>query len=354
MRMRFMALGLVAAVAASPALALDVPEMKLRMAGTFPPPQVSLVSKAAQMWMDEVTKRTNGKITFQTFWGGALGKPAEHLTLIEKGAVEVVLGNSQYTPGKLPLGQFEYAFPFGPVDPVIVTKAKRQVMEEFPAFNADFAKYNIVPLMNPSGAAYHILSKQPLKTLEDFKGKRLTLVGRYFGRWVEPAGVTPVVAPAHDRYTMLQTGVVDMDLLPLDLFGSFKIYEQAKNALMISAMTGNYAELWMNKKFFDAQSPELQKLFRDVGREIDLKIAEEVLPEWTEKVLDTFRKNNVTFVDFPEAERVRWANLISDIPADWAKEVSAQGYPGWEIVARYQELTTQLGYKWPRKWGVKE
>ena len=107
---------------------------KLRLAAVFPPPTVSLASYATKLWMDEVTKRTGGKVTFQPFWGGALGKPAAHLTLVERGMTDVVLTHRWYTPGKLPLGQFEYVFPFGPVDPVIVTKAKRQIHEEFPQF----------------------------------------------------------------------------------------------------------------------------------------------------------------------------------------------------------------------------
>ncbi|MBW7849816.1 MAG: TRAP transporter substrate-binding protein DctP [Rhodospirillales bacterium] len=345
------ALGFLGALAASSAMAADYPEMKLRLASTYPPPEVSMSSLSAKMWMDEITKRSGGKITFQAFWGGALGKPAEYIGLVEKGAVDLAISSSIYTPGKLPLGCFEYGFPFGPVDPVIVTKAKRQIADEFPQIAADYAKYNIVEIMNPPGAAYHILSKKAVAGLDDFKGKRLTLAGRYFGRWVEPAGITPVVAPAHDRYTMLQTGVVDMDLLPLDLFSAFKVYEQAKHAVMVGAMTGNFTELWVNKQVFDKMPPHVQKLFKDVGREIELKVANEVVPEWTNKIMATFKKNGVEVIDFPDAERTKWAHLIADIPAEWAKEVSDKGYPGFEIVKRYQELTTALGYKWPRQWG---
>jgi hypothetical protein len=46
--------------------------------------------------------------------------------------------------------------------------------------------------------------------------------------------------------------------------------------------------------------------------------------------------------------------MVADIPAEWAEEVKGQGYPGYEIVARFQELCEQYGYKWPRKWGVEK
>lgn len=346
-----LALGLLTASLAWPAAAEDMKPIKLRLASPFPSPEVSLVGASAKMWMDEVTKRTGGKVTFQTFWGGALGKPAEHLTLIEKGAADVVVSNVQYTPGKFPIGQFEYVFPFGPIDPVVVTKAKRQMYNEFPEFQKDFDKYNIVPIMNTSGAVYQILSKSPITSLDDFKGKKIGLIGRYFGRWVEVAGSTPVVAPAHDRYTMLQTGVLDMDLLPLDLFASFKIYEQAKHAVMIDAMTGNFIDTWVNRKTFDALPKDVQDILLEAGKEIELRIAQELVPAWTKKIFATFDKNGVVYSKLSPDQRAQWAANIPDIPAEWAKEVSDQGYPGWAIVARYQEITEQLGYKWPRKWG---
>lgn len=343
-----LAVGVVA-----PAAAEEIKPVQLRFAGVFPSPDVSLVGASAQMWMDEVTKRTNGKVTFQTFWGGALGKPAEHLTLVEKGGADVVQSNVQYTPGKFPIGQFEYIFPFGPTDPLIVTKAKRQMYEEFPEFQKDFDRYNIVPIMNTSGAVYQILSKSPVNSLGDLKGKKIGLIGRYFGRWVEVAGATPVVAPAHDRYTMLQTGVLDMDLLPLDLFASFKIYEQANHAVLVDAMTGNFPDLWINRRSFEKLPKQVQQIMLQAGKDVELRVATELVPSWSKKILDNFKAKGVTFKTLSEEERASWAAAIPDIPAEWAREVSDQGYPGWKLVARYQELTEQMGYKWPRKWGVK-
>ena len=332
----------------------EIKPMKLRLASAFPPPNVALGSYAAKVWMDTITKKTDGKVTFQTFWGGALGKPPEHLKIVGKGVADLVLTNAHYTPGKLPLAQFEYVFPFGPVDPVVVTKAKLQLMSEFPEFARDLAKRNVVQIMNASGTVYQILSKTPVKTLADFQGQKISLIGRYFGRWVKVAGAIPVVAAAHDRYTMLQTGVVDMDLLPVDLFASFKIQEQAKNFVGVRAMTGNFFDLYMNKKRFDKMPKELQKMFLETGAEVAMKVATEIVPAWTKKVMAQFKKSGVVFHDLPEAERDKWAQMIPDIPAEWAVEVEAQGYPGWKIVDRWQELTTKYGYKWPRKWGVKK
>jgi TRAP-type transport system periplasmic protein len=328
--------------------------IKLRVAGTFPPPAVSMQSSVAKMWMDEVTRKTNGRVTFQTFWGGALGKPQEHVTLVEKGMADLVLTNLQFTPGKFPLAQFEYVFPFGPADPVIVTKAKRLVHQEFPEFARDLAKYNAIPLMNASACVYQIMSKEPVTKLDDFKGKKIALIGRYFGRWIQAAGAVPVVAPAAERYTMLQTKVIDMDMLPLDMFSAFKIQEQAPNLIMVDALMGNFVDFLINTNVFQKLPKDIQTIFVETGKEVEMKTAEVEVKKWTENIMKLFESQNVKVYKISDADRVKWANLVEDIPAEWADEVTNQGYPGWKIVERYQQACADLGYKWPRKWGVKK
>lgn len=332
----------------------DMQPVKLRVASAWPPPNVSLITTAHQMWMDEVTRRTDGKITFQVFWGGAMGKAADHLGLLEKGVVDVVSANSHYTPGKLPLGQFEYVFPFGPCDSAIVTKAKRQLISEFPEFARDLEKYNAVQILISPGTVYQFLSKTPVSNIDDLKGKKVGCIGRYFGRWVEPIGMIPVVSPAQERYTMLQTGVIDVDLHPVDLHASFKLIEQAKYLVRIDALQANFGDLWISKKRLESFPPDVQRILLDAGREVEWQCATEVLPAWEAKVMEQFDAAGVKQVTLDPKERAEWAAKIPDIPAEWAAEVTAQGYPGWEIVKRWQELTTEYGYEWPREWGIKK
>ncbi len=336
------------------AVAAEMKPVTLRFASAWPPPEISLISTAHKMWMDEVTKRSGGKIQWRTYWGGAMGKPAEHLGLVEKGLADVVGTNAHYTPGKLPLGQFEYVFPFGPSDPVTVVKAKRQVMEEFPEFARDLAKYNAVNIMVAPGAMYQILSKAPINKLEDLKGKKVTLIGRYFGRWFEPLGAVPVVAPGQERYTMLQTGVVEMDLMAIDLQSSFKLSEQARHFVGVDALLGTFGDLWINKKTLEKFPPDVQKMMLDAGKEIELKAAETIVAQWSDKIMKDWKAQGVSFYYLTPEERAYWASIVEDIPAEWAKEVEGQGYPGYAIVDRFQELCTQYGYTWPRKWGVKK
>jgi hypothetical protein len=52
----------------------------------------------------------------------------------------------------------------------------------------------------------------------------------------------------------------------------------------------------------------------------------------------------------PFEERVKWANMIEDIPAKYAREADAKGWPGTAIMRAAIKLSEEEGAKFPRKW----
>lgn len=344
---------LILAVCRGGALASDAP-VKLRLSSVAAGPGQFPNSDAVKWWMDMVSERTKGRVTFQAFWGASLASGPAHIDLLEKGMVEVILGCRIYTPGKFPLGAFEYIFPFGPTDSYMVSQAKRQLYEEIPGFRQELAKANALLISNFATLPYDICSKTPVSKIEEFKGKKIGLIGRYFGRWVKPTGAVPVVAPMHERYTLLQTGVTDMDFHPVTHMNAFKVQEVAPNYIAVNSMIGCPWDLMISQKTFTGLPQDVQKILIDTGKEAEVVLAKDLLAKYREKILASWKAEGVKFSTFPEAERAKWAGLIEDIPAEWAAEVAAMGLPGWEIVKRFQEITAKKGYKWPRQWGVRK
>ncbi|MBA7688498.1 hypothetical protein ES703_96980 [subsurface metagenome] len=158
----------------------EITPMKLRMGSVFGPPELSLASYGVKLWMDMITERTDGAITFDESYGCALGKPVEYLELVKTGALDVAITYEWYSPKILPIGNFMYAIPFGPPDAEIVVKAKRQMREEFPQFAEDMAKMNAKYIYVSTALPYTFLSKTEIKTCEDFRGQKCMLIGRYF------------------------------------------------------------------------------------------------------------------------------------------------------------------------------
>ena len=168
---------------------------------------------------------------------------------------------------------------------MIVTKAMRQIYEEFPQIKKEMADQNITRVFMSPGLKFYILSKTPINRLNDFKGKKVAVVGRYFGRWVHDIGAVPVAAPGPERFTMLQTGVVDASMDPMDLHYAYKIIEQAPYVTDVNVLLTTWIGCWINLKKLEGLPADLQKIVLDAGKELELKAAKDINPVWDKKIL---------------------------------------------------------------------
>ena len=103
---------------------------KLKFSSPLAPPPF-LISETQKWWADEVAARSDGRIEFTDFyWAGALTKGGETLEAVEVGIVDVGIVTYPYYAGKLPLGNFSYAVPFGSGDPAMILQAMRMNIME--------------------------------------------------------------------------------------------------------------------------------------------------------------------------------------------------------------------------------
>ena len=194
-----------------------------------------------------------------------------------------------------------------------------------------------------------------MKTLADLKGLKTRTYDKNGALVMEAVGATPLALPFSEVYTSLQTGVIDMAMDTADLLYAFKIIEQAPNVLHPDLLTTNWIGCWMNLNTFKKLPADVQKIVLDAGKKLEIVAASEINPAWEKMIFDNWKKTpGYSFTKMSDAERQRWAAACPDTPAEWAAEVNKLGYPGDQIVKRFQELTAQMGHKWVRNWGVKK
>jgi len=324
--------------------------MKLKFASVYP--STGLQGHRDTFFMDYVTDKTGGAITWETFWGGSLSDPRGHADQVIKGIADVVDTSPLYTPGFFPDAPFAFAFPFNPTSPHISGGAFRQMSDEFPQIAESYAKLHVKTLSNNVWSYYGMLSPHEIKTVDDLNGLTVGVIGKYYGRWMEVIGLVPKVSAAAERYMGVQTGVFDIDLLPIGLQVDLKIYEVSKYRLEVEVGTFTNEAIWINTDVFDKLTPKTQEIFVTAGL-----LAEEFHMDEAVENHDQSRKimedAGIIFNTLSDADKVKWANLLPDTPAELAAEMVEGGLPGWEMVERYLEIATELGHTWPRQWGVR-
>src|SRR5215475_4834041 len=106
------AVGLASTPIAAPAIAQADPEIKWRLASSFPK-SLDTIFGAANVISDRVAAATDGKFQIRVFAGGEIVPAFQVLDAVQNGTVECGHSASYYYVGKDPTFAFDTAIPFG-------------------------------------------------------------------------------------------------------------------------------------------------------------------------------------------------------------------------------------------------
>ena len=339
------------APAPTTAPASDGEVFELKYSSPLSPPPF-LISEVQKWWADEVARRSNGRIVWTDFyWSGALTKAGETLEAVQVGLADAGMVALPYYPGKLPLGNWTYAVPFGPGDPNLILTAAQRLYEEVPELKQEVEAYNLVFLAPSVIDTYNLTSKEPIVSFEDFDGIKIASIGSYHPKILEGAGATAIAMPVAERYQALQTGVIDAEFLPWDISHAYKYHDFNKHITWVDMGAAMPVGLGVNKDTFESLPPDLQQLMIDVAEEaVDLNAS--LILERRNAALTEWEELGITRHEMPEEDRAQWANALEDIPGNWIKEMEDKGLPGAKVMVTYIEILEEMGHNFPRDWAA--
>jgi TRAP-type C4-dicarboxylate transport system substrate-binding protein len=324
--------------------------MKVKFTSPLAPPPF-LISETAKWWADEVAKRSDGRIEWEFFWMGALTKAGEELEAVEIGLAQVGNVAAPYYAGKLPLNNWTYAVPFGPGDPKVILAASKQLYRDVPELTAELEHYNqklLIPMVIDTD---NLTSKRPIVTVEDFKGVKIASIGAYHPKILNVAGASAIHMPVAERYTALQTGVIEAEFLPWDISFAYKYQDYNKHATWVDMGSAMPTMLTVNMDFWKKLPQDLQDLMLQVAEEATQRNADLILAR-REAAIAGFKAAGVTMHEMPFEERVKWSKALPDIPAEWIKEMEGKKLAGRQVMVHYLKLLEELGHNFPRQWAA--
>lgn len=235
--------------------------------GEHLPPCCSMYAKAAEWIAKEVDKRSNGELKFNINFGGVLATVGEVPTAIETGVID--MGNivTPYFPDQLVVNN---AIPFYWPQP----KSQQQLGElmlkwhaEIPAFGEELAKYNAKLITVRPLPPYGLICTTPIRTLEDFKGKRIRTFGIALPAMMEALGAVSVGMPDVETYEAMSNNVLDCSAADIALVEAFQLHEVAHFFVDVpmGASWGHIIAMNMDK--YNALSDEHKKLLEDLKQD---------------------------------------------------------------------------------------
>ncbi|MFC3229898.1 TRAP transporter substrate-binding protein DctP [Marinibaculum pumilum] len=292
-------------------------------------------------FMDEVTRRTDGEVTFERYYGGTLLSALDVFPGLSSGAADLATGAPGYNPDMLPLS--------GVVQPYITEKADAaaKAVTDLYAQNAAFRdewQANGMHLLYALTATENTLwTNRSVTSAEDLKGLRVrATLG--IAKSLEMLGATPVAMGMNDGVQAFKSGAIDgFTSAPFDVSTLVGLQDIAKFGGDQGRM-GIYAivALAFNKQSYDALSDSAKAVIGEVAAEIPdrfLKVTDAAVDASVARIREA---TGLTVQGLSPAETQRWRDETAQaVWDDWTSEMEDRGLDGKQVLQQYRDLVAK-------------
>ena len=332
-----------AAVAAMLGGSLAVPATAKELTWGEHLPECCSMYAAALKWMaEEVDKRSGGDLKINVNWGGVLASVGEVPTAVETNVIDMGNVVTPYFPDQFVVNN---AIPFFWPQPKSQGELGELMLrwsEKYPAFSEELAKYNLQMVSVRPLPPYGFICTSPIRTLEDFKGKRIRSYGVALPAMIEAVGAVPVGMPDVEAYEAMSNNVLDCSAADIALVAAFKLDEVAHYFINVP-MGASWGHILVINKDVYASLSDSQKAVLDAMKEDHLK---EMLRLFAQAEVNVKKKwkdeGTVEIIDFP-ADVFLDATLgnarVQEVRASWKGRAMGAGMPEADADAVVKELT---------------
>ena len=279
----------------------------------------------------KVKEKSGGRMEIRVHPASSLYPGPELIPAVLDGRAEIAPVLSAYlTDVFLEMGVLELPFMTASI------AEHRKAAEALRPFYTEMMARRGVKLMTiHAWPSQQMFSNTPIRTLADWKGRKLRVYGAESADLVRTLGGAPVSIPFGEVYTALQRGVVDGAMTSATNAEPMKFYEVSK-FLNYWYLTGASIEwLAVNQKAWDALPKDLQAVVLDSLKDVRFEDKEwEDAQAWDDRARKRAQELGMTIVDAP-AEEIGKARQASRAAWDsWLKRTGAEGKRALELALK--------------------
>lgn len=248
--------------------------------------------RLSQKFIDEVSKRTGGKVTGEVYASGQLGNLVGALEGLNMGNIDIVMdGVSSLSEANKMFNVFGIAYLYDSKEHQY--RFWDKYFKEVTDYIAKESGYRLVAVID--GMNRQLSPTKPVRTLADLKNMkvRVPTVTPYVRVW-QLLGAAPVTMSLNEVYTAMKTGVVEAQENDIPLTMAMGFYEVAPYCVLTEHVPYEGA-FYFDEATFQSYPDELKQIIYEVGAEIT-KESREIYKNLMADSLQKVKEKNVEII----------------------------------------------------------
>lgn len=243
----------------------------ITLKGTWTVAETSTGAAGAKAFAEYLEEKSDGRITFEHYWSGALANATDSIKAVRSGVADVSFVSTVVDPGSLPITN--WSAPLTAVVPpvaaqrVIGSQAMTELFATNEALIDEYAKQDLTVLGTTSTTNMWLACTKPVTTLAEAKGLRAPAVGPLWEPEYKALGMTLVsLNTGADQYEGLQRGVIDCAAFPPLSLYDLGLLDVAPHVIATPILSTG-GQVIFNSGVLDSMSEADQELIRDAAHQ---------------------------------------------------------------------------------------
>ncbi len=318
------------AFGAPSAQAQDVITLKL---SHFVPPQHAF-HKWVVGWAEKIERESGGRLKFEIYPNGQLvGPPNRQFDAARNGITDIAWCLHGVTPGRYPmteLANLPFTWPSQGADLPEMAKRMTELAPKYLAAEHQGLHILFMNMANP----VVIYSRTPIKTLDDYKGKKIRYASITNKFMLEAVGAVPMLVPPQESQDALAKGVVDGAGFPHEAGFAYDLVSVSPYAIEPPLASATFA-LVMNPEKYNSLPPDLRAILDKESGIAGAMSFGKAWQDFEKFARDSEIKKGLQIVTLSPADVAKMKELAKPIVQSALDAQEKAGHPAREFFAAY-------------------
>lgn len=306
-------------IPAGPAAAKERP-IRLTMATQYMD-RHAIVQKVWKPWIEEIKKRTNGRVVITLYNPNTICPEGEILSALQKGQIDIGDHYFARNPGAMPLCTVTGKIPMPPTKTETLSVALWKLINDTPEMLAETKALHLLGAHQTASLQLSTV-KTRSTDLNDLKKLRFICASKDSVLCASSLGLNAIMQPQPDIYMALSRNMAEGVFFPIPPMRSYKVNEATKITIMLNAYSSP-CYFAMNKAKWDSLPDDVKRVFDETCGEAMSRAIGKALDEGEQEDIAIMKQEGQVYLEMPEATRQEWKSMLRPVLRQaWLEEVA--------------------------------